>query len=80
MATILDDITSAWTRAAPTAGTDPRRRALEFGLWADAAIPRYSRVDSAELVGFIHLHDPDGMAAPDDLADAIVDRFKLEEN
>lgn len=79
MTSIRDDITSALTRAAPTAGTDPRRRALEFGLWADAAIPHYFRVDSAELVGFIHNSDPTGDAEPSVLAAAIVDRFNLEE-
>lgn len=59
---------------------DPRRRALEIGSYVAMVVGvRPYQVDSAELIGFIHNHDPAGDADADDLAAAIVVRFHLEE-
>jgi hypothetical protein len=67
-------------RAAQEAGMDASRRALEVGSYAAMVIGvRPYRIDSGELIGFIHNHDPAGDADADELAAAIVDRFKLEE-
>ncbi len=67
-------------RDAEAAGLTPKRRALEIAAHVSlvACVRPYS-VDGAELVGFIRNTDPDGTAEPNDLAAAIVERFKLEE-
>lgn len=55
------------------------RRALEIASHVSlVTAARPYRVDGAELVGFIRNSDPDGTADPDVLAEAIVERFRLE--
>jgi hypothetical protein len=66
-------------KAANTRELTAHHRAVEIGLSVGTvAGQRPYRVDSAELIGFIRLNDPDGTAEASVLASAIVDRFGLD--
>lgn len=79
---IARDLMLADTVIESTFGVEGMRRyALEAGMRI-CSIPsvRAARVDSAELVGFMHNAITDApMQSYDQLAAAIVERFKLEE-